>query len=52
MNTDLSKYKGLSDFLLNAPKHVQGEFFREVALKANEEQRRIFEENNLKNKKE
>ena len=37
----------LADFLLRAPEHKKKEVFREAAQRANEEQRKIFEQSRL-----
>ena len=52
---DIFKKKGekqtpgkFSDFLLHAPKEKKEEVFKEAARRANEDQRKIFEESRLK----
>ena len=43
-NTDLSQYKGFSDFFLHAPENIKREVIAEAARKANEDQMKVFKQ--------
>lgn len=43
-NTDLSEYKGFSDFFLRAPENAKKEVIAEAARKANDDQMRVFKQ--------
>lgn len=43
-DTDLSEYKGFSDFFLRAPENTKKEVIAEAARKANEDQMKVFKQ--------
>ena len=46
--TELSEYKGFSDFFLRAPEETKKRVIAEAARKANEDQMKVFKESKLK----